>query len=57
MAAKGIPPEIKAMRAMADFVLAACLLASVPTVGTGAESAQQSSQADSASVQAAVKRV
>ena len=41
------------MRSMADFVLAACLLASVPTVGTGAESAQQSSQADSASVQAA----
>ena len=41
------------MRSMADFVLAACLLASVATVGTGAESAQQSSQADSASVQAA----
>ncbi len=41
------------MRSMADFVLAACLLASVPTVGTGAESAQQSAQADSASVQAA----
>jgi hypothetical protein len=41
------------MRSMADFVLAACLLASVPTVGTGAESAQQSPPADSASVQAA----
>jgi hypothetical protein len=41
------------MRSIAEFVLAACLLASVPTVGTGAESAQQSSQADSAFVQAA----
>ena len=41
------------MRSIAEFVLPACLLASVPTVGTGAESAQQSSQADSASVQAA----
>jgi len=41
------------MRSMADFVLAGCLLAAAPSAIISTELAQQSSQADSASAQAA----